>query len=77
MSIPTKPGFYWAQWRIIDDGSSTEGTPPIGEWEVVQIFENCLDPTDPEYLRVFVGGEARSQSPENFFWGAGPLVLSA
>lgn len=74
--LPIVPGFYWAQWRIVADGSTTDqdATPPIGTWEVVEVHENCLDRDDPEHLLVFVGGEATSQPLENFFWGPGPLV---
>jgi hypothetical protein len=75
-TTPTRPGFYWAQWRIIEEGSSTEqdATPSIGTWEVVDVWRNGSDPSSPEYLRVHVPGESKGQPIENFFWGPGPLV---
>lgn len=61
---PTQPGFYWAKWKIADEGSSAETT---GEsWEVVEVFGNDMLNKD---LRVFVGGEDKSQGIDNFFWG--------
>ena len=72
-AIPKKPGFYWAQWRILADGSSTEDLPPVGTWEVVDVFANTFDPSDPEHFRVHVAGESKGQPIENFFWGPGPL----
>lgn len=73
---PTKPGFYWAKWRIADDGTDDDGEGcggPHADWEVVEVCENCMDANDPEYLRVAVTGVARSQSLGNFSWGPGPL----
>jgi hypothetical protein len=72
---PEKPGFYWAQWRIADDGTQDNGDlPPPGTWEVVDVFENNDDVTDAAHLRVHVSGVSRGQSIENFFWGPGPLA---
>ena len=70
MKVPTKPGFYWAKWRIIEDGSDTEqdAIPPLNMWEVVEVWENT-----EKYL-VSVTGESKSQSVENFVWGPGPLT---
>lgn len=75
---PTKPGFYWAKWKIADEGTP-EGDlqTPSNTWEAVDVFENCIDPEDDEYLRVHVPGQAMSQSIENFFWGPGPLKVPA
>ena len=71
---PTKPGFYWAQWRIADEGTQDDGNlPAIGTWEVVDVFENCIDRNDPEHLAVHVSGVSKGQSIENFVWGEGPL----
>lgn len=67
--VPTKPGHYWARWRIKSPGTAEENDPPSGEWEVVQVFQNCIDPDDPEYLAVAVAGVERSQAVENFYWG--------
>lgn len=66
---PTGPGHYWARWRIKDAGTAEEDDPPQGNWEVVQVFVNCIDPDDEEYLMVAVPGVERSQSIDNFFWG--------
>jgi len=75
--IPTKPGFYWAKWRIAEDDTADNGEccPGIhAEWEVVEVFENTTDCGDPQYLMVFVPGVAQSQSLENFFWSAKQLL---
>ena len=72
--IPKEAGFYWAKWRIADDGTPEgDEQTPSDDWEVVDVFENCLDPDDDEYLMVHVPGQAKAQSIENFFWGTGPL----
>lgn len=72
---PTKPGFYWAKWRIADEGTKEgDEQTPSDRWEVMHVFENCLDVEDDEYLRVEVPGVERGQSLENFFWGPGPLA---
>lgn len=72
MTTPTKPGFYWAKWRIAEDGSETVigDLTPSNRWEVVEVE---YDNFDNEQLIVSVAGEPRSQSLENFFWGPGPL----
>lgn len=71
---PTKPGFYWAKWKIAENGTKDEHDfRPLHNWEVVEVFVNCTDESDPEYLRVFVGGVSRTQSIENFYWGPGPF----
>lgn len=67
--LPCKEGFYWAKWRIKDAGTEDENEPCSDVWEIVQVFVNCQDEKDKEYLRVFVGGVGRSQSLENFYWG--------
>lgn len=73
MSIPTKPGFYWAKWRICDEGTY-EGQEaefsPSDEWETVRVCINGgLSKGDDDYLRVEVGGVAHWQSLVNFVWG--------
>lgn len=73
-AAPMEEGFYWAQWRIADDGTQDgDEVPPIGTWEVVEVYENGHR-GEPDHLRVFVLGISKSQSLENFVWGAGPLV---
>lgn len=73
MIMPVKPGFYWGQWRIKEDGTRDEDETPTvhgkGEWEVMHVVENCIDHTDPEWLMVMVPGVGEWQSLENFFWG--------
>jgi hypothetical protein len=75
---PTREGFWWAKWRICDqDNHEAQSYLPSDKWEVVFVFENCLDEDDPEYLMVEVGGVAEGQSLENFIWGPGPLTPPA
>ena len=69
-----REGFYWAKWRIAD-----EGTPPDNcrgadaEWEVVYVFENHIVDGEPDQFRVSVPGVEQSQSFENFYWGPTPI----
>ena len=73
-AVPAKPGFYWAKWRIADDGTvEGDDLTPSDVWEVVHVTENTSDKSHPEYLRVSVSGVQRGQALENFFWGPGPL----
>lgn len=73
---PKAPGFYWAKWKIKSPGTAEEDDAPWGQdWEVVDVFENCIDQTDDEYLMVHVSGVEKAQALENFFWGPGPLAL--
>lgn len=81
--MPTQPGFYWAKWRMADEGTDPVclkcGHKPsewednidlsVEDWAPVEVVVNCLDETNPEYLKVQVGGVAKWQSPENFVWG--------
>lgn len=61
---PTKPGFYWAKWRIADDGTRDGGElTPSSKWEVVEVHE------DTHGLAVFVAGVEQPQAVDNFFWG--------
>lgn len=74
-STPKSEGFYWAKWRIADDGTPEgDEQTPSDKWEVVDVFVNCVDHTDPEWLRVHVSGQSHGQSIENFIWGPGPLT---
>lgn len=66
---PRGPGHYWARWRIKSPGTAEEDDPPSGSWEVVQVFVNCIDEDDDEWLMVAVPGVERSQDVENFYWG--------
>lgn len=73
--LPNREGFYWAKWRIADDGTrEADELTPSDKWEVVDVFENHLGPDDGDKWRVHVPGVERSQSAENFYWGPGPLT---
>lgn len=67
---PTRPGFYWAKWKIADEGTRDgDELTPNDRWEPVEVAVNSGSPDDPDYLRVDVPGVERSQSLGNFFWG--------
>lgn len=68
---PHKPGYYWAKWKVHDEGT-TDGhlLTPSDKWEVVEVY---LDAENLENLKVDIPGIAQPQSVENFFWGPGPL----
>lgn len=76
---PTKPGFYWAKWKIVEEGTMDEDSIILAcaftgdSWEVVDVFANGIDPKHPRYWLVHVSGVAKPQSIENFYWGPGPL----
>lgn len=73
-TLPTAPGFYWAQWKIAGKGTEDyDEFLPSDKWEVVEVFDNLGDDPDypdPDSLRVFVLGVTATQSLENFVWGA-------
>lgn len=72
---PTKPGYYWAQWRKAVSGTRDAAElTPSDDWEPVQVFENALDDQHPEYLMVEVGGVERAQGLDCFVWG--PMLLA-
>ena len=75
MKPPIQAGYYWAKWRIAAD-NTREGDEltPSDKWEVVEVFVNCLDQEDDEYLMVSVPGVAQAQALDSFFWGRGPLA---
>jgi hypothetical protein len=53
MSIPTKPGFYWVKLCIRDERTADEDVfKPKNNWEVVDVFENCINQSDPEHFRI-------------------------
>lgn len=75
--VPTEFGFYWAIWKLADDGTF-EGPGYTQDdkdgvmshrWEVVELVES-VDHSDDEWLKVSVSGVGKSQSPENFIWGS-------
>lgn len=68
--VPLAPGHYWGRWHTPAPGTDDNGEGCSGdEWEVHQVFENCLDVNDPEYLMVFVPGVSVSQPLSAFEWG--------
>lgn len=67
--MPIKEGYFWAKWRIKAEGTADENEPANGDWEIVQVVENCQDEKDPEHLMVMVLGVEKWQSLENFVWG--------
>jgi hypothetical protein len=75
MPLPMEPGFYWAKWRIADEGTR-DGyeVVPSDEWVVVEVFENVSDENDDEHFLVHVCGVEKGQSIMDFFWDGGPLM---
>lgn len=66
--MPQKPGFYWA--KLVHPANMPEGEDwKSSDWEVVEVIENCIDETDPEYLGVFVPGISPMQWRPDFIWG--------
>lgn len=69
---PSNPGHYWA--KLVHPSRMPEGEDWASvDWEVVQVFENCIDRDDPEYLGVHVPGVKFAQWVPDFLWG--PAVL--
>ena len=73
---PTEPGYYWAKWRLAEDGSQTKRNddpdqPWNGDWEPVKVVANHIDyKNDPEDgLYVDVADEPVVQKIGNFIWG--------
>lgn len=67
---PEREGFFWARWHTPAPGTADNGeccNPD--EWQVCQVFENCLDEASPEHLMVFVPGVERAQPLDAFEWG--------
>lgn len=69
LNVPHAAGFYWAKWKIAAEGTR-EGAEltPSDAWEVVQVFENCLDRDDDEFLMVSVPGVEQCQALDSFYW---------
>lgn len=66
-TLPDEPGFYWAKWRICDEGTVDEAVfQPNNHWEVVEVLDEFSGDKLPS--RVFVAGVEKSQSIENFVW---------
>ena len=74
-TVPKVAGFYWAQWRLADEGTPEgEEQTPSFEWEVVQVVQNSLNSDDTDHLLAAVPGQVKSQRLENFVWApGGPL----
>lgn len=70
MSIPTRPGFYWAKWMIVDDHLPDDLTA-YKTWEPVEVYLRDMyeDADHPDELRVWMIGHAFSQSLDCFHWG--------
>jgi hypothetical protein len=80
--LPKREGWYWAKWHTASPGTDhcrncghrhSEWTEPHGldleNWAVVEVVENCLDTSSPEYLMVQVPGVSKWQPIEGFTWG--------
>lgn len=67
---PTRPGYYWAKWKIASPGTlEGDELTPSNTWEVVQVWQNSVDPNSDEPLGVSVPGVRETQWPDQFFWG--------
>lgn len=66
--VPTKPGYFWAKWKIPADGTH-EGADlcPSDNWEVVQVNDN--NGLGDEKFSVSVPGVRETQWLDCFFWG--------
>lgn len=65
--IPDSPGFYWAKWRIPEDGTEDEEHwVSVDKWEVVEVHDNFGNDEQP--LLASVPGVRQTQSLENFVW---------
>ena len=74
IEIPKCAGFYWAKWKIAAEGTREgDELTPSRNWEVMQVFVNCVDKDDDEYLMVSVPGVEQAQALDSFYWGYGPL----
>jgi len=74
MSIPLKPGYYWAQWRLAADGTHEGGElTPSTTWGIVQVNANHMlwedNPAEDEALSVSVPGVRETQWRDGFVWG--------
>lgn len=66
--VPKTEGFYWAKWRIADDGTKEgDELTPSNEWEVVQLVNGGS--IDEPHFYASVPGVEKVQSIENFIWG--------
>lgn len=73
-TMPMKPGYYWAKWRIAsDDTHEGDELTPSNTWEIVQVNINQVDwdddPAEDEALSVSVAGVRETQWRDGFMWG--------
>lgn len=73
-SMPMKPGYYWAKWKIASDGTHEgDELTPSNTWEIVQVNVNVVDweddPSESEALSVAVTGVRETQWRDCFVWG--------
>ncbi|EHK56855.1 hypothetical protein [Allomesorhizobium alhagi] len=73
-TVPLKPGYYWAKWRIAADGTHEgDELTPSDTWEIVQVNKNIVDwednPEEHEALSVAVTGVLETQWRDCFVWG--------
>lgn len=74
METPTTEGFYWARWiKAVPGTRDADEIIPGDQPEVMYVFENCIDRTNPEYLMVEVPGVERPQALDCFEWLSGPI----
>lgn len=71
---PTKPGYYWAKWRIPADGTHEgELLCPSDEWGIVEVWANTIYwdryPTADEAFGVSIPGVRETQWADCFVWG--------
>jgi hypothetical protein len=67
MREPTKPGFYWAKWMIVDDHLPDDLTA-YRTWEPVEVYLTDYSEGTDE-LRVWLIGHAFNQRLDCFHWG--------
>jgi hypothetical protein len=74
MTVPNKPGFYWALWLTAAQNTHEGGelTPAL-DWEVVEVWTNLAgEPCEADAAEKFgvsVTGVREAQWLENFKWG--------
>lgn len=68
LKMPDSPGYFWAKWRIPEDGTEDEDNfISIDRWECVEVTINSYDDTKDNFV-VLICGVAKAQSLENFVW---------
>lgn len=61
--VPTKGGFYWAKWKIADEGVAPEYDYTPGPWEPVELI------IEPGRAIVEMMSMPHQQSADCFHWG--------